>query len=66
MIRVCANCELDRGTLDRTDPNKTHGICKKHFVQILLNDGYSWPVIREGIDEVNAGGGFVETKKGQL
>lgn len=64
MNRACANCEAERGTLNRADENTTHGICLKHFVASLLEAGQPWTAIREGIDIVNKGQGFVpETKK---
>ena len=59
MIRVCADCEMERGALDRSDPSKTHGVCLRHFVEFLLEAGTPWPEVRDGIDRVRAGGGFI-------
>lgn len=33
MVRACAYCEQEFGILDRTARNKTHGICRRHFIQ---------------------------------
>ena len=35
IIRACAQCEADHGVLNRSDAIKTHGMCRRHFVEFL-------------------------------
>lgn len=38
-VRACANCEQEKGILDRSDANKSHGQCRKHFIQFCRDAG---------------------------
>lgn len=38
-IRACAHCEREQGILDRSDVRKSHGHCRRHFIDLLLKDG---------------------------
>ena len=35
MERACANCEKEHGLLDRGDSNKSHGQCRRHFMELM-------------------------------
>lgn len=51
MTRACANCEAEAGILNRADSTKTHGLCHRHFVSVLLVGG----IDRTEIDGAIAG-----------
>ncbi len=56
MNRACANCEQEKGTLDRSDDTKSHGLCERHFMETLRNFGLSNEEIVEEIKEVSKKG----------
>jgi hypothetical protein len=37
--RACADCEQQLGILDRADQIKSHGLCRFHFLQLLVIAG---------------------------
>lgn len=39
LIRACAACESEFGLLDRSDARKTHGVCRRHFRELLEQSG---------------------------
>jgi hypothetical protein len=45
--RGCAECEQEHGILDRSDPHKSHGQCKRHFIQFARKYGESDAEIQE-------------------
>ena len=54
MSRACANCEAEAGILDRADSTKSHGQCRRHFVQVLLAGGIPLSVAEAGAAEVKS------------
>jgi hypothetical protein len=48
-LRACARCEQEHGILDRTDPRKTHGDCRRHFIETLRKAGSSDQEIEQAI-----------------
>jgi len=41
LTRACARCEVEHGVMNRADPNKSHGSCKRHFIKDLVDWGVS-------------------------
>lgn len=58
MIRACAQCELEHGILDRSDPTKSHGLCKRHLVDWARAGGLDEESIEEIVTGTEAGSGF--------
>lgn len=56
MKRACIDCEIEQKILDRTDPSKTHGVCRRHFEQFIRNTGCTDAEVAEAIAEVSASG----------
>lgn len=51
--RACADCEVEQGIMDRSDPNKSHGDCKRHWIARHLRDGFSMDQINAAIAEMS-------------
>jgi predicted Ser/Thr protein kinase len=39
--RFCADCEQEHNILDRSDPNKSHGDCRRHWIARMIRAGYT-------------------------
>jgi hypothetical protein len=57
-VRACSQCEQDHGILRRDDPNKSHGLCKRHTIQWAREGGVSDAYINEIIKRTEAGKGW--------
>lgn len=53
-VRACADCEQEQGLLDRRDPTKSHGHCRRHFLAVLLGIGCSAGEIQEALGQMSA------------
>lgn len=53
--RACAECEQEKGILDRSDPNKSHGQCRRHFVTFARQNGASEAEIEEVLAQAGPG-----------
>lgn len=58
IIRACCQCELEHGILDRSDPTKSHGLCKRHMIDWARAGGLRQPDIEEIVARTEAGKGF--------
>jgi len=58
IIRACAQCELDHGVLDRSDPTKSHGLCRRHTLDWARAGGLRETDIRQIAEAVEGGNGF--------
>lgn len=50
-VRACAECEQEKGILDRSDYSKSHGQCRRHFVEFARANGASEDEINDILAE---------------
>jgi len=55
-LRVCADCEAETGALDRHDARKSHGLCQRHFVELLQQAGLEPEQISTAVNEMQPDG----------
>lgn len=41
LIRACADCEVEHGIMNREDASKSHGQCRRHFIELIRQTGAS-------------------------
>lgn len=63
-VRACAACEQEAGILDRSDFNKSHGTCVRHFVEFAKQAGESDTEIEKLVAEMGPEA-FVPDLRGQ-
>lgn len=56
MTRACANCEKELGILDRSDRTKSHGMCKRHFMEFVRDAGTPEDEIQQALKEFSTTG----------
>lgn len=66
-IKACARCEAERGILNRSDFTKSHGQCKRHFIELLVESEGPHTVddIVEGLQIMTKNQSFCEDLSGK-
>lgn len=56
LIRACAWCEKEHGILNKADSNKTHGSCRRHFIEGLRSANIAEAKILECVARIESNG----------
>lgn len=64
-VRACANCEQEQGILNRSDANKTHGVCRRHFIEFVRSAGFTDEQVAAEIKKVSRKGFCPDLSKGK-
>ena len=56
LTRACADCEVEFGVMNRRDATKTHGICRRHFVTLVMRCGRTQEEAEQSADGLGRSG----------